>query len=601
MDIHSLREKLKKRPLLAMLGGFAIAGVVVGVIAIFALFWVEPMSAPEQAGTVHFHVGHFVLWYRKGASGLDKRDELSNQLQHDFDTLIALLEVDLNLIPDPIDVFVHDTVSDMQSSIAKRKSSKSRGGYVAPLDLLAGESPRQRLAELVLAFGWGQCGSTLLKQGMAIYSGEPQRNFHAVIAALPDRLYKPLPELILMENRGKFAESLYEQFDSPYSPASILFSDLRKLITLSVQGEASPAEIPALEGASFVQFLIETEGGIKAVRRAWGRGSTTNLLKRIDDEPIDDLGARWYAKAKEEGVLSTDYAYLNAYYLLAGGNPDAAWQQCKEWQEANLTEDRISLAVRCALTVGAQDKAEGFLSHMREGREKEELKKLVSMYAGWSKVEVDGMRIFVSPQIQADAWQGPEAAIDAFKAMTKRLDLAPADLPERFTLFFYPDAEEKELGASLVHLSYGENATLHLVFSDNAAYEMGKAIPLYAWRDTYSRLLREGTATALSSDAGSLLKEGRQLREEGHWFPLASVDFGMTFERTVEVEGGLLIDYIIDHCGGQALGKIWMATSPSGRYLSLDSALAEVCKTTRSEIEEGLVARMGAEKGRVKS
>lgn len=580
---------MKNKPILSLLGGFAIAAVAVGILVLFTLLWVEPMSAPERAGTVKFRADHFTLWYQKGAKGIAGHEALAGQLQHDLDELIDLLQVDPDLIPDPIDVFVHDSISAMQTSIVKRKGPDSRGGYMAPLDLLAGELPRQRLAELVLAFGWGECGSNLLKQGMAVYASDPQRNFHAVIAALPQKLYHSLPELILMEERGKFPDSLYEQFDSPYSPASILFTNLRNLVNLSVHGEASPEDIPALEAASFMQFLIETKGGIGSVKRAWGRSSTGNLLRRIDSASLAQIGARWYAKSIEEGRSSSDFPFFSVYYLLGGGFPDAAWTESSTWHFDDLGQDEISIAARCALAVGAFTEAKALVSHLEQGKQGDEVRDLLALYDGWKVTEAPRLRVFVSPHVASDAWPGLSEVKRVFDVMIERLALSPSDLPERLTLFFYPDEETRDIGESLIPLSSAENATLHLVPSDNTAYKMAEVLPVYAWgKDTYSQLLREGLATALSSDRGLLVEEGRSLRREDHWFPLASVDYGMTSQKTVKVEAGLLANYLLQRFGGDAMREIWLATSPLGRYLSFDAALAEACDTTREEIEKQL-------------
>ena len=589
MDGHSFFRMLRNRPVLAFVGGFAIAGIAIGLIVLFTLFWVEPMSAPEQAGTVRFNADHFTLWYQKGGQGVSSHGALSEELQQDLSDLISLLQVNPDLIPGKIDVFIHDDVASMQSSIASRKSPNSRGGYIAPLDLLVGEPPRQRLAELVLAFGWGECGSQLLKQGMALYAADPKRNFHAVVAALPKRLYYSLPELILMEKRGRFAESAYDQFDSPYSTASILFADLRDLLSLSAHGEASLEDIAGLEAASFVQFVIETEGGIGAVKQAWGRGSTDSLISRIDSAPLAEIGRAWYSYAGEHGKESSDFSMLTAYYRLAAGYPDTAWTECSAWDESDLTQGERMISVRCALAVGKFADAQRLVSQLDEGDKREELMGFSSLYTGWIVQEATGVRLFISPQLPAE--ERPELSVveKLYNGMADRLALSAADLPERITLFFYPNAGDRDAGIHLVPLSEEKNATLHLVPSDDVALELARTLPVYAWRrDTYSQLLREGLAIALSREASLLEAQGRSLRSEGSWYPLASVDYGMTADSTVALEGGILMNYLLDECGGGAVRDVWIATSPSGRYISFDSALAEICHTTRKDIEEVL-------------
>jgi hypothetical protein len=66
----------------------------------------------------------------------------------------------------------------------------------------------------------------------------------------------------------------------------------------------------------------------------------------------------------------------------------------------------------------------------------------------------------------------------------------------------------------------------------------------------------------------------------------------MASQRTVEVEAGLLLHYLLERYGGEALREIWIATSPLDRYLSFDTALSEVCATTREEIEKSLFSSL---------
>ncbi len=589
MRVKSLFEKILRHPVVTLVGGLALGGIAIGIAVLILVLVIEPMATPELEGTVYYKEGDFTLRYQKDNPGREGHTALAEVLKQDYEELLDLLDVNPDLVPTPIDVFVHDDVSSMQTSISKRKSPEARSIYLAPLDLLVGEDPRGRLAELVLAFGWGRCGSQILHAGTRLYATEPKRDFHAVVAALPDRLFLSLPELIRAEERGRFPESIYQQFDSPYSPVSIAFSDLRKLFGLSVHGEVSPEDILVLEAASFVQFLIETKGGIRAVKQAWGRGSTVNLLNRIDLAPPEEMGARWYAAGIEAGRDAPDFPFLSVYYLLGGGFPDVAWTRSSTWHVEDLSQGEITLAVRCALVVGAFTEASALIFHLEEGEAKDDMQALLALYEGWTVTEAHGLRIFVSPQVSREGWPEVSPIEHVYESMVNRLSLAPRDLPERMTLFFYPDTETQGRGESLIPLSSEKNATLHFLPDDDAAYRMGEVLPIYAWgKDTYSRLLRAGVAMALSCDEDLLVEEGCRLRQAKLWFSLSSIDFGMASQRTVEVEAGLLVHYLLEKYGGEALREIWIATSPLDRYLSFDTALSEVCATTREEVEESL-------------
>jgi len=66
------------------------------------------------------------------------------------------------------------------------------------------------------------------------------------------------------------------------------------------------------------------------------------------------------------------------------------------------------------------------------------------------------------------------------------------------------------------------------------------------------------------------------------------VSFGTADPETVEVEAGLLVHYLLKTFGPQDVRAIWVATSPLDRYLSVDTALEEVCGITRRQIEDSL-------------
>ena len=590
MNRDSFRYKLKNKPLLSLIGGFAIAAAAFGILIVIILVFVEPMSAPERAGTVHFHADHFNLWYRKKAAGISGHAALAIELNRELDELVNLLDVDQKLIPDPIDVFVHDDINEMQASIAKRKAPESRGGYMAPLDLLVGESPRRRLAELVLAFGWGQCGSRFLEQGVALYASAPQRNFHGVIAALPNRLYYTLPELIAIEGRGGFEESIYEQYDSPYSRVLIGFGNYKDLLELSAKDAGDPANITGLEAASFVQYVIEHLGGMKEVKRIWGKGKTERLLARIGPS-ITDLSREWHDAAIVAGEAAGDYPYLKVYYSLANGDPDAAWGLAQELVSDNPSQDDLLLAGRCAVSVGAFGRAREIAERITDGKKKEELQGYLDLYEGWRVTEAEGLRFLVSPGIATGRMEDMiSRARTGYGRIVDELGLGVGERPQPMTIFVYEDDVARIRGKKLVPLLPIQNGTLHVVSADDTTYAMAQMLPAYAWgKDTYSRLLRTGLAVALSRSKDELVQQGCALRSSDSWVPLARADFGAAGEETIRVEAGLMLRYLLDE-GVQNVRKVWIATSPADLYLSVDDALVRVFGKTREQIENVLLS-----------
>lgn len=217
------------------------------------------------------------------------------------------------------------------------------------------------------------------------------------------------------------------------------------------------------------------------------------------------------------------------------------------------------------------------------------MRALLILYEGWTVTEARGLRIFVSPQISRERCPEISQIERAFERIIEGLALSTNDLPERMTLFFYPDTETRDRGDSLIPLSSEKNAALYLLPEDDAAYLMAEVLPAYSWgKDTYSRLLRAGVAIALSRSEELLTTQGCQLRHEGRWCSLPIVSFGTADPDTVEVEVGLLVHYLLKTFGSQDVRAIWAATSPLDRYLSVDTALEEVCGITRRQIEDSL-------------
>jgi hypothetical protein len=107
--------------------------------------------------------------------------------------------------------------------------------------------------------------------------------------------------------------------------------------------------------------------------------------------------------------------------------------------------------------------------------------------------------------------------------------------------------------------------------------------------DSYSRLLREGLAAALTRDEGALIEEACRLRSYGRWVPLRAVDFGSAEPAVVWVEAGLLLQYLLASGGPEGIRAVWTATSPEDRFVSFDRALAETYGMRREELETALV------------
>lgn len=586
--MRRLVRSVAHKQVAGMIGGLLIGGLGIGIALLMLIYVIEPSQSPELRGLVHYHEGRFVLWYPQDSPERNEYQQLAKTLHQAVDELVGLLQVDWELIPRNIDVFVHPDIAHMQSSIISRKSSQAGSSYAAPLDLFVDDDPRPQLAELVLAFGWGECGSQLLKTGVRMLATEPDRNFHSAIAAMPPRLVLSLSALIRAEETGHFPESIYEQFDSPYSPAMVSFAEMKSLFELQVNSQVDASDIEELEAASLVQYLLQMAGGIREVRRAWGKGSTTRLLQRIDSRSIEELGKDWNEAFKREGRIADDYPYFRVYYLLASGYPDQAWGEAKTWELERLTDKELLLVGCCAVSVGRFQQASEIMFYLEGEDKREQLRQYLELYNDWSVEELPGMRVFHNPGKLSEG-EDADSLLRMYEQITGVLELSAADVPERFTIFLYSDESSRSQGEPLTPLSTANNGTLHVLHGENIGYLLAEALPIYAWRrEPYSKLLRTGLSLALTKSEQQLRLAGCELRSENRWFPLYRLDFGMADEKTVKAEAALLAYYVLTVCGPQDLQKIWVATSPLDRYLSLDEALVKVCAMTRDDIQRYL-------------
>jgi len=575
-------RRILRNPGVTLVGGLALGGLGIGLLIAILVFVIQPASTPEQAGMVRYRSGRFILWYDKDSDARAAHERLAASLVETTQRLATELDVADDLLPGAIDVFVYDDLQAMQSGIASRKSTQSRAVYEAPLDLLAGEDPTSRLAELVLAFGWGRGGSQILREGMRVVAADPARDYYAVTAALPDRLFLTLAQLARLEEEGRLPRTLYEQYDAPYSPATIgSLADLRQLLTLSTGGTL---DLSTLQCASFVQYLVETHG-ISAVRGFWSAPNTGRLAEAAGAPSIPALEEAWRAAAVAAGKGAPDYPRLRAEYLLESGDPDAAYTLTSSWPTNGLSGQDLAVAARCAFAVGAFAEASQ-LAAQAQGQVRAQLGPFVTLYLGWEARTDRRIRV-LAPKGAAE--RTLSIVRGALPEMASRLGLGEDALPPRLTVFVYPDAASQHVGEALTSLPSDQSAILHLLATDDPRRPVAEMLPAYAWeKDTYSKLLRDGVAAALSRDEDALKQAGCALREAGRWYPLGQVDYGAVGPETVEVEIGLMIDYLLDRFGPATLEQIWTYTSPLDRYMSLDGALEEACGITRNDINEFL-------------
>jgi len=237
------------------------------------------------------------------------------------------------------------------------------------------------------------------------------------------------------------------------------------------------------------------------------------------------------------------------------------------------------------------DKAQEIVSKIDNKEKRHGLQRYIDLYSNWKVLNSEGLRLLTSPEVPAeDSQKLLLQAENGYETIVGKLGLAAGDLPHPLTIFVYDNSEARQVGAGLVPLSPVLNGTLHIMLTEDPGYAIAQILPAYAWgKDTYSRLLRTGLAVALSRSKDDLVQQACALRSEGTWLPLDRVDFGVTDEKTIEIEAGLMLRYLLDD-SVQKVREVWIATSPLGLYLSVDAALERVLGVTRKDIEKSLVS-----------
>ena len=347
--------------------------------------------------------------------------------------------------------------------------------------------------------------------------------------------------------------------------------------------------ISVLEAAALVQYLISRYKGVDAIRQIWGPGLTERLLTQLTGESVVNLSADWRSAVKEQGISAPDYERWHIYYLLASGAPDSAYTDAMAWYKAGkaMSDNDRMLVAQCALTVGDIGTASVISRHASE-KVQSSLGRYITLYTGWETANSSKVRVI---GVDANVAQTGLTRIEAiYDSVTKKLALTRDMLPQRLTVFLYPDAASLADGEKLTPFPANQCAILHLLEAGDIAAQVAEVLLAYGWNAlTYSATLRIGVTTALTQPEQALIARGCQLKSNKRWVQLKLVDAGAVDIGVVQTEAGLMIDYLLHKFGPEALHRLWVLTSPVGSYLALDTAIAQVYGLTRSQIEKAIM------------
>lgn len=591
MPIDRNRKEFR-RQLFFSLGGIAIGIIVAGLIALLINNVIEPTMQVETQDLVQFQGETFSIWYHVDSPHMDTRTQLLQELEEDLSDLLARLDVSIEDIPLPIDVLVHDSPEMMQQTTLRRKSGRAMYSFYSVIDLLVDEDPYARLTELVLAFGWGKCSSQLLYKGMLMHITFPERDFHVPLAAAPVRLLYSLDDLFKLESIGQFQETLYQQYQSPFSARLAMgtfegIGEFRAMLS-TIGDESADYSIADLQVASLVQYLIDCGGGLEGFRAIWGPGTTEALIAQLSCGPLTDLFDAWLTAIQSADTTAPEYEYYRARFLLEAGDTVAAAKATALWNPRDLSISESLLAVRTQLAVGDFTAASEFARHS-DSTSTETLQEWVSAYDGWGQAAAGPVAV-LAKEDDALLKAHLDEVESAYHTAVDALELSESDLPRHITVFYYESEAARERGAATIPVSDVNRTVWHMGPQDNMVETF--VITLLSFvtkKETASNLLQTGLGASVTTDKDELISRGCDMVHAGEWTPLWRVGFGGLPDQLFEVQTGLMISFISDTYGMGVIPDLWVATARIGGGVSLDTAIRDVLGTSRTDIEQALL------------
>lgn len=581
-----------RRQVFFTLGGLAIGLAVAGLIALFINNVIEPTMQVETQNLVEFPGDTFSIWYHVDSPNMETRRELLPQLEEDLSDLLTRLDVSIDDIPLPIDVLVHDSPEMMQVTTSRRKSGRAMYSFYSVIDLLVGEDPYSRLSELVLAFGWGRCSSQLLYKGMLMNVSSPGRDYNVPLAAAPIRLLYSLEDLFKLESIDAFDETLYQLYQSPFSPrlATATFAgigEFRAMVS-TISDESADYNMADLQAASLVQYLIHCRGGLEAFRGIWGPGTTEALISRLSCAPLSELFDEWLLAIQETDCSTPEYEYYHARFLFEAGETAAAAQATELWDPANLSSSDSLLAVRTQLAAGNFEVAAQFAS-AAEASTSDALQEWVSAYDGWTQVSEGGLTVLGNGSPSSLEERLNEVAA-AYQTAIETLGFRESELPEHVSVFYYESEAAREQGDTIIPATDTHRTIWHISTEENIVEIFVTTLPSFVTKkSTASNLLRRGLSAVVTIDRDELISRGCEMVQAGEWTPLWRVGFGGLPDQLFEVQTGLMILLIVETYGMDVIRDLWVATARIGGGASLDTAIREIVGVSRTEIEEELL------------
>jgi len=575
----------KKRPILFAALGIGCAVLFAGILAAVIHFVIQPAMSRETWGRTVYRGETVELWYADESPQAASHDDLEARLETDVSGLLERLDLKRTDIPFPLEVFVHDDVGQLMKSIAAR-AGVDTGPLKAPLDLLSSEDARPRLAELILAHGWGRCGSQALYRGMLLYAAFPGRGFHTYVAALPERMRHSIPDLIMLEAAGKFGLTFYQKHTSPFSSRFLLtleafgaFLDIPRVIA-----EAPEADILSLEAASLVKYLAEVASDMDTVREAWAAGFLDTILKRVSPAGLTELNTAWQETAVARGQEGQEFELARVHFLLEGGEFDEAYALTSERALDSGDSNWLDVRVRSAILAGKLEAAVHLAAASDSSSLTPDLREWLAVVSAMNVVATENVRI-IGDQSASELRVLIEELDSTYGALERSLSETLSDAALPITVFVYRDSDAREIGMAATKPDFHPRSSLHLVTSDEVHRELTGFVLSAAWHPSRSPAMTGGLVNALLRDRRDLVSEACDLRRADRWVPLDRIFFLDADSRVLQIELALLLQLVLEDFGLEAVRSMWEMTTALGGAMTFATAMDEVLGFSLSEAE----------------
>ena len=561
--------------------------LVAGILALVLNYVIQPLSTPETWGYETVKTEDFHVWFTEESPSLANQQEIIAELDAEFADLLGLLHVERSDLDLPIDVFIHDSIPAMQTSIARRKSASASTYFLSVLDILAGDPVRPWLVEALLSQGWGHCYSQAIYLGTLLYLSNPNPEYLCTVAAAPQELRHSLADLVTSEDETRYPRTAYQLFGDPSSVRALLsLEDWHSLWFVSDNvASIRAADFPRTEIASLIQFVVESCGSVESLKQAWGPGTASAVLERCWPKGTEDLTAAWALELENPSHMDCSGEAIRASLLFDAGHIEAASAIVGTWSPSSqVTENGILLATRCCLATGDFDRAAEWASTLGDP-EGQSIQSMLAGFGDWRAERFEEMTILAPSSISREELQ--QEIVVPYLSLCSITDASFSDGLSP-TVFVHPDAATKRAVSEHLGLDRELTPIAHVCPGEDWPYEIAHALLPRLWEPgPISPLARIGIAAFLTHPIEDLVQHGTELSCGTGWVPLMLLDVGTAKESVVRTEAGLLFAQIERTMGMDAVRRAWCESRTAG-CVTLESTLRTILGTSKAEVESVL-------------